>query len=248
MLHRHFLCSKLTSYSNLRIGLRLAVEHVEGARRSATKQSLNVSRLQDQALCYRSLTLSTGNNCTRGGFICEGYANKIPWPKNGVSKPPPPLQAKERMSAEVASVYARCQVCSQIHIPHCEPPRQTSYPESHPQPSGTEGARGRPISVEEHERNPPAPSSWGSSWNEQQQPPRVPYPQEPPPPAQYAPPPPNHERPPSHEQQTASQQRQDPSHQRQHNPRVYHHTPQSMSQVATNVPTASAYPMQNNSA
>lgn len=188
------------------------------------------------------------NNCTRGGFICEGYANKVPWPKNGVSKPPPPLQAKERLSAEVASVYARCQVCAQIHIPHCEPPRQNSYPESHQQPNGAEGGRGRPITVEEHERKPPTQGNWSGPWNEQPQPPRVPYQQEPPPPAQYAPPPPGHERPPSHEHQPVPHQRQDSTHQRPYNPRVYHHTPQSMSQVVTTLPTASTYPMQSSSA
>ncbi|KAJ4365007.1 hypothetical protein N0V83_008623 [Neocucurbitaria cava] len=101
------------------------------------------------------------NNCTRGGFVCQGYANKIPWPKNGVTKPPPPLQAKSGLAAEVASVYARCPICNQIHIPHCDPPaRQSIYPEN-PVPTGGEGARNRPITVEEHERKPPAPSSWG---------------------------------------------------------------------------------------
>ncbi|KAF2787703.1 hypothetical protein K505DRAFT_122973 [Melanomma pulvis-pyrius CBS 109.77] len=39
-------------------------------------------------------------NCTRGGFICEGYANKVPWPKNGTTKSHPPLQAKDRFPAE----------------------------------------------------------------------------------------------------------------------------------------------------
>lgn len=39
---------------------------------------------------------SVGNNCQRGGFICEGYATKVPWPKNGTPRPAAPLVAKDR--------------------------------------------------------------------------------------------------------------------------------------------------------
>ncbi|CAO2658519.1 Nn.00g062420.m01.CDS01 [Neocucurbitaria sp. VM-36] len=183
------------------------------------------------------------NNCTRGGFICEGYANKIPWPKNGVTKPPPPLQAKERLAAEVASIYARCPVCKQIHIPHCDPPaRQNIYPEN-PAPNGGEGARSRPINVEEHERKPPAPSSWGSGWTEPPPPPpRVSYPPEQPA-AQYPQPSsaPTQERPPSHDRHVPPQPNQSVP-PRPHNPRVYHHTPQSMSQVVSNPPAVTIEP------
>ncbi|KAI9750527.1 MAG: hypothetical protein M4579_006435 [Chaenotheca gracillima] len=35
------------------------------------------------------------NNCIRGGFVCEGYSNRIEWQKTTRDKPPIPLQAKE---------------------------------------------------------------------------------------------------------------------------------------------------------
>lgn len=54
------------------------------------------------------LLTSAGNNCGRGGFICEGYANKVPWPKNGVQKPHPPLQARDRLPVDPAQLYHRC--------------------------------------------------------------------------------------------------------------------------------------------
>ena len=48
-----------------------------------------------------------GNNCQRGGFICEGYANKVPWPKNGTPKPHPPIVSKDRFPADPAQLYHR---------------------------------------------------------------------------------------------------------------------------------------------
>ena len=91
------------------------------------------------------------NNCLRGNFECAGYANKIPWSKDGASKAPPALQAKERVSsAEIPAHYARCGVCNQVHIPHCES-TQKPYPES----NASDGARGRPVSIDEQERKPP---------------------------------------------------------------------------------------------
>ncbi|KAH7094320.1 maltose O-acetyltransferas-like protein [Paraphoma chrysanthemicola] len=145
------------------------------------------------------------NNCTRGGFVCEGYASKIPWPKNGPTKPPPPLQAKEQMH-DPTSAYPRCPGCNQIHIPHCEPTRSNSQTYADARPlNGPEGARARPIVVEEQERKPPAPSSWNNGWNE---PPRVSYPDHPPPPpvaSQYPQPPLPHDRAPSHEHHLMSQ-------------------------------------------
>ncbi|KAJ6131009.1 hypothetical protein N7523_001469 [Penicillium sp. IBT 18751x] len=35
------------------------------------------------------------NNCTRGGFLCEGYSTRTPWQKPSSSKAPVPLQSKE---------------------------------------------------------------------------------------------------------------------------------------------------------
>ncbi|KAH8696820.1 trimeric LpxA-like protein [Phaeosphaeriaceae sp. PMI808] len=178
------------------------------------------------------------NNCTRGGFVCEGYASKIPWPKNGITKPPPPLQAKEQMSHDPTSAFPRCPGCNQIHIPHCEPARSTSQSYSDPRAlNGVEGARARPIVVEEQERKPPATGTWSNGWSE---PPRVSYPEHPPPvAAQYPHPPPpvsNHDRTPSstHDHHIPQPQASHPP--RQHNPRVYHHTPQSMSQTTNHSP------------
>lgn len=94
------------------------------------------------------------NNCLRGNFECAGYANKIPWSKDGGSKAPPTLQAKERVSsAEIPAHYARCGVCNQVHIPHCDT-AQKPYPDSSVS-NGSEGTRARPASVDEHERKPP---------------------------------------------------------------------------------------------
>src|SRR5690242_17833695 len=91
------------------------------------------------------------NNCLRGNFECLGYANKTSWPKDGASKAPPALQAKERVSsAEIPARYARCAVCNQVHIPHCEP-THNPYSES----NNSDGARARPVSEEEQERKPP---------------------------------------------------------------------------------------------
>lgn len=91
------------------------------------------------------------NNCLRGNFECAGYAKSTPWQKDGASKAPPTLQAKERMSSvEIPARFARCGICNQVHIPHCEP-NHKSYPES----NGSDGAHGRPISSDEQERKPP---------------------------------------------------------------------------------------------
>lgn len=186
--------------------------------------------------------ISTGSNCSRGGFICEGYANKIPWPKNGVTKPPPPLQAKGRSPEEMTSNYPRCPGCNQIHIPHCEPHHgvQPIYPEPN-RSNGHDGVRGRPISVED-ERKPPISSSWGNSgWGEHTptQPPPPPRASYPPEPQSYAQPPPpiiaNQERPPPNDHRSIPHQQSEPPRPQQHHSRVYHHTPQSMGPVVTSV-------------
>ncbi|RAR02992.1 maltose o-acetyltransferase [Stemphylium lycopersici] len=158
------------------------------------------------------------NNCTRGGFVCEGYANKVPWPKNGAAKAPPALQAKERLSA-----IPTCSGCSQPHIPHC-PPRTTeaSYPPSEIRSAG--GLDRKPW------------NNWPEPTSAPPPPVRAPYPPEAPPPASvpYTQPGTNqHERHLSHEHQ-APLPPQQPLH--QHNHHAYHHTPHSMSHISTSSP------------
>lgn len=46
----------------------------------------------------------SGNNCTRGGFLCEGYSTRTPWQKPSSSKAPVPLQSKEGYP-EIGSQY-----------------------------------------------------------------------------------------------------------------------------------------------
>ncbi|KAF2002650.1 hypothetical protein P154DRAFT_131490 [Amniculicola lignicola CBS 123094] len=168
------------------------------------------------------------NNCLRGGFICEGYANKVPWPKNGATKPHPPLQAKDRYPPDSAQLY------------HNHGTSRESYSEQSPH-GPNEGAPTRPIVVEEHDRQTPVSrNGWGQSWGE---PPRPSYPPEQPRPSEYThlPALPTHPRPPSsehHPQQTSPNQ--GPSSQRQANPRIYHHTPQTMSQVVNTSPAVTA--------
>ncbi|KAL6707139.1 hypothetical protein ACN47E_004686 [Coniothyrium glycines] len=179
------------------------------------------------------------NNCHKGGFICEGYAIKVPWPKNGVTKPPPPLQAKERSSAEIASVYARCPACNQVHIPHCETPRENSkasYQSEPHAPNAPEGARSRPITVEEHERKPPAPSNWSTNTWSEALPPRASYQTEGPPPTQYPPAQAPRDAPPA-----PPQNHQVPLHQQSEPPRplshrIYHHALPSASQSVASTP------------
>lgn len=45
--------------------------------------------------CFCVLILSTGNNCIRGGFNCEGYSSRNTWQEPSTSRAPIPLQSKE---------------------------------------------------------------------------------------------------------------------------------------------------------
>ncbi|KAF2178102.1 hypothetical protein K469DRAFT_718585 [Zopfia rhizophila CBS 207.26] len=163
------------------------------------------------------------NNCTRGGFICEGYAHKIPWPKNSISKGHIPLQAKDRFPVE-----------PQLYHSHGH--NREGYPDPNAH-SSVDGARGRPIVVEEQDQRQ-ARNGWGSGWPE---PPRASYPPERPPSSEYA----HssamtaHSRPQSNDHHV-EHPNQTPAPQRQHNPRIYHHTPQTMSQVVNNSPAVTA--------
>ncbi|KAF1834955.1 hypothetical protein BDW02DRAFT_579146 [Decorospora gaudefroyi] len=168
------------------------------------------------------------NNCTRGGFICEGYANKIPWPKNGATKLQAPLHPKERPAIDVPIAYG-----DRVHLPHHEAPRstETSYPP-----------------LETHPSNAPERKHW-NGWTESTAPPppppppvRASYSSEAPPPAlaQYS----RHstihpERPPTRDHQTMPHH-QSPPH--QHSSRVYHHTPQSMSHLVAGTPASTSAP------
>lgn len=186
------------------------------------KPNLNVSHHHIRTL--HSSNPWTGNNCTRGGFVCEGYANKVPWTKNGPAKAPPALQAKERLSAIPA-----CPGCNRPHIPHCAP-------------HTTEAAYLPDIrSANGQERKP-----W-NSWPEPTPPPPPPvralYPPEAPPPApvQYSQPPPSqHERHLSHEHQ-APPPPPPPQPLHQQSSRVYHHAP-SMSHIPTSSPAPAPAP------
>ncbi|KAH7061340.1 hypothetical protein B0J12DRAFT_647529 [Macrophomina phaseolina] len=84
------------------------------------------------------------NNCTRGGFVCEGYLSKMTWPKPGVAKSHVPLQSKHGY-ADHPGIFPR---------PPTEP-----YHEPRP-PQSFEGARARPILVEDE--RPAAQNVWAA--------------------------------------------------------------------------------------
>ncbi|KAH8696898.1 hypothetical protein GQ44DRAFT_733544 [Phaeosphaeriaceae sp. PMI808] len=178
------------------------------------------------------------NNCERNGFICAGYAYKVPRPKNVVAKPLPSLQAQKRMPTNAHQLYSRLQGYDLAHILNCEPSlgsSQSTYADPNA-PNGSIGDCDRPITVEEQEHQPPA-SSRGTGRDEPSRvlyPPGQPlpptsYPQRPPAPA------PVHERDASHDHRrgTHSIQVSPPP---RHRPRVCHETPHSMSQIITNSP------------
>ena len=50
------------------------------------------------------LVFFIGNNCIRGGFLCEGYTSRSMWQKPSSSKTPVPLQSKEGYS-EISGQY-----------------------------------------------------------------------------------------------------------------------------------------------
>jgi acetyltransferase-like isoleucine patch superfamily enzyme len=161
-----------------------------------------------------------GTNCTRGGFLCEGYAAKIPWSKPGVTKLPPPLQAREQMTLDPTAAYPRCPGCNQIHIPHCERASRSL--------DGRDGARVRNV-VGDQERESPAPGNWSNGWNEpphNSRPARavcIPAPY-------FQPPVPAPGRALSPGRRNS--QPQGPRQPHQHNPCICQHTPQRMGQTA----------------
>ncbi|ORY10882.1 hypothetical protein BCR34DRAFT_588314 [Clohesyomyces aquaticus] len=166
------------------------------------------------------------NNCNRGGFVCEGYANKIPWPKNGVSKPHVPLQAKDRFPMDSAQLYhshGQTQSQPQSRDGYSEPNKQVA----------SDGARTRPIVIEEQERQG-SRNGWAGIWGE---PPRPSYPPEHPPPSEYGRPPPN-----DHQTDHSSQT---PAPLRQPKPRIYHHSQETMNPYGSKNPSVSGHLLQH---
>lgn len=80
-----------------------------------------------------------GNNCLRGGFLCEGYSSRNTWQKPSNAKGPVPLQSKDGYP-EVPGQYV-----------HEMSPQQHERTQSNAQ---VEGGKIRPIVVDEGERNP----------------------------------------------------------------------------------------------
>lgn len=55
-----------------------------------------MSRLSSLGFPHANMYLLQGANCKRGGFVCEGYNNKVPWQKpSGKS---PSIQTKQESS------------------------------------------------------------------------------------------------------------------------------------------------------
>ncbi|KAF2204751.1 hypothetical protein GQ43DRAFT_428675 [Delitschia confertaspora ATCC 74209] len=160
------------------------------------------------------------NNCTRGGFICEGYAHKVSWQKSGVgSKTHIPLQAKDKYAVDSPQLY------------HSHGHARENYDTStHP----TDGARVRPIVLEEPQRQT-SRDSWTGNWADPQ---RASYPPEHPPVSEYTQQPSltAQSRPPSHDHHVEHPSQS----QRQSVPRIHHYTPQPMSQPMNSSPAVTA--------
>ncbi|KAF1986675.1 trimeric LpxA-like protein [Aulographum hederae CBS 113979] len=101
------------------------------------------------------------NNCTRGGFVCEGYNSKNPWPKPGsqgaINKMPQQVLQSKMEMGDTRGLY-----------PKPSSSRDSIYEDPPVRPG--DGGRGRPIMVEEdHEnRGSSGPSPWSSNktWGE----------------------------------------------------------------------------------
>ncbi|KAF1975943.1 hypothetical protein BU23DRAFT_566151 [Bimuria novae-zelandiae CBS 107.79] len=160
------------------------------------------------------------NNCGRGGFLCEGYAIKVPWPKNGTPKSHAPIVSKDRFPADPTQLY------------HSHGAPRESYNDS-TSPNGTDGGRGRPIIVEDDRS---AARVWASGWGDA---PRPAYSQEQQPHAEYAHAPPHS----SYGRTSANEQHGPhstpaPPLPRHHTPRHYHHTQETMADKFSKATTA----------
>jgi len=111
--------------------------------------------------------LAIGNNCLRGGFVCEGYNTRNTWQKPSSNKGPVPLQSKDGYTdspghSSHGGMHGSAQVRYSNDI------NTESYGKRQPphlQQRNSEGRKVRPIIVdEEHEHSqlvpsPTAPSS-----------------------------------------------------------------------------------------
>ncbi|KAJ5212715.1 uncharacterized protein N7498_004361 [Penicillium cinerascens] len=77
------------------------------------------------------------NNCTRGGFLCEGYSTRTPWQKPSSSKAPVPLQSKEGYP-DLGGQYLQ-----ETAPPHDRQPAMIDH---------TESRKMKPIVLDESER------------------------------------------------------------------------------------------------
>lgn len=82
----------------------------------------------------------SGNNCIRGGFVCNGYPSRGQWPKTEQKQNPVPLQAKEGYDTS-ANAYAQ-----PVYAQHMG----TNQPKREPLP----GYRGQQLRVDP--QHPPA--------------------------------------------------------------------------------------------
>ncbi|KAL5382196.1 hypothetical protein PMIN06_010654 [Paraphaeosphaeria minitans] len=145
------------------------------------------------------------SNCQRGGFMCEGYANKVPWLQNGTTRPAAPLVAKDRFQPDPTQ---------QLYHSHGAP--REGYTDSTP-PNEMDGDQAHPIVVEKQD-HPSARSGWTNGWSDA---PRPTYSQEQQHRPEYMPAPlqSNYRRPPLSASAPPA---------RQHTARNYHHTQESM--------------------
>ncbi|KAI9847143.1 MAG: Maltose acetyltransferase [Thelocarpon superellum] len=102
------------------------------------------------------------NNCIRGGFVCEGYSNRIEWQKSSREKAPVPLQAKDgepvassQYTPSSASAPLAQKATASSHASHGSHGRELSplhYRVGHSSQAAP-GAMARPIFVDDdHDR------------------------------------------------------------------------------------------------
>jgi acetyltransferase-like isoleucine patch superfamily enzyme len=90
-----------------------------------------------------------GNNCIRGGFVCEGYSTRTSWHKPPGAKPPILLQSKDGFGEPQASVPYPT---ATVYTGHPQPnPRLEPSPVSFRRPgsNSAQGVSGRPILIDD---------------------------------------------------------------------------------------------------
>lgn len=89
------------------------------------------------------LTIGAGNNCLRGGFVCEGYTMRNTWQKPADSKVPVPLQSKHGYAAIHRAPPYHPRYSAEVSPEYPGPsPHHSTYPAS-------DGDRVKPIVVDE---------------------------------------------------------------------------------------------------